>query len=197
MQSPERSRSLIATAIGVLAVVALAPCAAAPGSEVLLQGRAVTESNVLDALTPVPEDDADVQRARTRSLRIAPAGTPSTPPTSPRPSAALLITFETDSAALTQRSREQLDVVAAALKNQRLRDFRFEVAGHADSRGVAAANQVLSQRRAQSVRQYLVVQHDIPEPRLQAVGKGDTEPMNARNIAAPENRRVTITTLAP
>ena len=175
------------------------------GNGKVLSGKAVTESNLLDALTPAAaapaaaagdaNGDADVA-VRTRSLRVT-SNTPAAAVLAPRKkaSASLLITFETNSAQLTPRSKEQLDVVAAALKNDRLKDFSFEVEGHADARGAADANQLLSQQRAESVRAYLVGSHSIPEARLRAVGKGDTEPMNTRDVAAAENRRVTITTV--
>ena len=177
------------------------------GNGKVLSGKAVTENNLLDALTPAAaapaaapaagdaNGDADVA-VRTRSLRVT-SNTPSAAALAPRKkaSASLLITFETNSAQLTARSKEQLDVVAAALKNDRLKDFSFEVEGHADSRGAADANQTLSQQRAESVRAYLVGSHSIAEARLRAVGKGDTEPMNTRDVAAAENRRVTITTI--
>ena len=175
------------------------------GNGKVLSGKAVTESNLLDALTPAAaapaaaagdaNGDADVA-VRTRSLRVT-SNTPAAAVLAPRKkaSASLLITFETNSAQLTARSKEQLDVVAAALKNDRLKDFSFEVEGHADARGAADANQLLSQQRAESVRAYLVGSHSIPEARLRAVGKGDTEPMNTRDVAAAENRRVTITTV--
>ena len=177
------------------------------GNGKVLSGKAVTESNLLDALTPAAaapgaapaagdaNGDADVA-VRTRSLRVT-SNTPAAAVLAPRKkaSASLLITFETNSAQLTARSKEQLDVVAAALKNDRLKDFSFEVEGHADLRGAADANKLLSQQRAESVRAYLVGSHSIAEARLRAVGKGDTEPMNTRDVAAAENRRVTITTI--
>ena len=173
------------------------------GNGKVLSGKAVTETNLLEALTPAAatpaagdaNGDADVA-VRTRSLRVT-SNTPAAAVLAPRKkaSASLLITFETNSAQLTARSKEQLDVVAAALKNDRLKDFSFEVEGHADARGAADANQLLSQQRAESVRAYLVGSHSIAEARLRAVGKGDTEPMNTRDVAAAENRRVTITTI--
>jgi OmpA-OmpF porin, OOP family len=191
---------------GVVACLVLSQAAwAQAGNGKLLSGKAVTESNLLEALTPAAaapaaaagdaNGDADVS-VRTRSLRVT-SNTPAAAVLAPRKkaSASLLITFETNSAQLTARSKEQLDVVAAALKNDRLKDFSFEVEGHADARGAADANKLLSQQRAESVRAYLVGSHSISEPRLRAVGKGDTEPMNTRDVAAAENRRVTITTI--
>ena len=194
-------------ALGLMSCLALSQVVSAQaGNGKVLTGKAVNESNLLEALTPAaaapgaaPAADAngDVDvGVRTRSLRVT-SNTPAAAVLAPRKkaSASLLITFETNSAQLTARSKEQLDVVAAALKNDRLKDFGFEVEGHADARGVAEANKLLSQQRAESVRDYLVGTHSISEARLRAVGKGDTEPMNTRDVAAAENRRVTITTL--
>ncbi|HEY4958230.1 MAG TPA: OmpA family protein [Caldimonas sp.] len=159
----------------------------------LLRGRAVTEANVLDALTPAAPEEKIV----TRSLRVSPdSAAAATLAPRKKPSASLLITFETNSATLTARAKEQLDVVAAALKNDKLRDFTFNVEGHADPRGSAEGNLMLSQQRADSVRSYFVTAHGVAESRLKAIGKGDTEPLNTKDLASAENRRVTIVTNA-
>ena len=194
-------------ALGLMSCLALSQVVSAQaGNGKVLTGKAVNENNLLEALTPPAapaaapatdpnNGDVDVG-VRTRSLRVT-SNTPASAVLTPRKkaSASLLITFETNSSQLTARSKEQLDVVAAALKNDRLKDFSFEVEGHADARGAADANKLLSQQRAESVRDYLVGTHSISEARLRAVGKGDTEPMNTRDVAAAENRRVTITTI--
>ena len=70
------------------------------------------------------------------------------------------------------------------------------VQGHADPRGNPEKNLQLSQHRAESVRDYLVTYKQIPNERLQAIGKGDTELMNRSKPIAPESRRVTIVNLA-
>jgi len=192
-----------AAAATPLLLAAAAPCAHAQADGTVLRGKAVTESNVLQALTPGPattpppaaDGDVDVS-VRTRSLKVEADGPPSSKVLAPKkkPSASLLITFETNSAALTARSKEQLDVVAAALKNDKLKNFTFNVEGHADARGSSEANRQLSQERAEAVRMYLVSAQQVPADRLKAVGKGDSEPMNTRDVAAAENRRVTIVT---
>jgi OOP family OmpA-OmpF porin len=179
------------------AALALALWTAAAGAQPetkVLKGRAVTPQNVLDALTPKPA------AGTSRSLKVTPDGASTSSAVLAAPkkaSASLLITFETNSAVLQPRSKEQLDVVASALKNDRLKDFRFDVEGHADPRGTAEGNQLLSQQRAESVRDYLVSAHGVPESRLRPVGKGDVELLNTRDIAAAENRRVTIVTITP
>jgi OmpA-OmpF porin, OOP family len=95
---------------------------------------------------------------------------------------------------VTMRAKEQLDVVAAALRNDKLAEYSFNIEGHADPRGQSASNLMLSQLRAESVRQYLVEAHSISPERLKALGKGDRELLNPQVPASPENRRVTIVT---
>lgn len=185
-------RTALAALLGAALTAAWPGAASAQtGDTTLLRGRAVTEANVLDALTPAAPEEKIV----TRSLRVSP-DSPAAATLAPRkkPSASLLITFETNSATLTARAKEQLDVVAAALKNDKLKDFSFNVEGHADPRGSSEGNQMLSQQRADSVRSYFVSAHGVAESRLKAVGKGDSEPLNTRDLAAAENRRVTIIT---
>ena len=156
-----------------------------PGGTRVLKGQDVNEDNLLDALTPP---------VRTRSLRAsADAKGVLAPPR--KPSASLLITFETNSADLTPAAKQQLDVVAAALKNERLAAYGFNVEGHADPRGSRDANRVLSQLRAESVRTFLITAHGIESQRLKAEGKGDQELLNRAYPAAAENRRVTIVTV--
>jgi OmpA-OmpF porin, OOP family len=157
---------------------------AAPAA--VLKGQSVTESNLIDALTP---PDTVV----TRSLKVQRDGATGQQ-AARKPSASLLITFETASATLTPQARKQLDVVAAALRNDKLAEYNFNVEGHADPRGASDINLSLSQQRAESVMAYLINAHKIDPKRLKAKGKGDSEVMNKANPAAEENRRVTIVT---
>lgn len=151
----------------------------------ILRGKGVNEEALIQALTPGEEP------IRTRSLRVERDS-----PTAVRPSkpaaASLLITFPTNSASLMPQAQHQLDVVGRALKNEKLAEFRFAIEGHADPRGASDLNQKLSEERAQSVRSYLISTHNIAAERLVALGKGDKEPVNRKNPAADENRRVTI-----
>lgn len=185
MRSTTRFAPKLAAALLLLA----GTCATTWAQETtLLKGNKVTESNLLDALTPAPEP------VLTRSLKVSRSTDAVLAAPKKKPSASLLITFETNSSELTAAAKQQLDVVAAALKNDRLAEYSFNVEGHADPRGVAEANLVLSQQRAESVRAYLVSSHNIAAERLKAEGKGDTDLLNRKVPAAPENRRVTIVT---
>ncbi|MCL4699388.1 MAG: OmpA family protein, partial [Burkholderiaceae bacterium] len=79
-----------------------------------------------------------------------------------------------------------------AKTSERRAGVRFTLEGHADPRGSEDHNQRLSQARAESVRDYLISRHGLDARRVDAVGKGSSNLMNKTQIAAPENRRVTI-----
>jgi OOP family OmpA-OmpF porin len=168
-------------------------CSAAAQTKKVFRGPDITESALIQALTPAP--DSAENSVLSRGIRVNRDNEPRIAPAKPA-SANLLITFETNSAALTPRAKHWLDVVGQALTSDKLADFRFAIQGHADPRGDTEANLKLSQLRAESVRQYLVQNKHIQDGRLEAVGKGDKELMNVANPIAPENRRVTIVNLA-
>jgi outer membrane protein OmpA-like peptidoglycan-associated protein len=185
------SRARPARALLAAALAAGAAVAYAQSSDVLLRGAQFSEEALVNALKPpLPEG--------TLSRTIRPVGAPPPRPAAPaKPaSASLLVTFETNSAELTADARRQLDVVARALANDQLANLSFAIEGHADLRGSPDDNLRLSQARAEAVREYLVSVGRIGPERLAAVGKGDREPLNTREVAAPENRRVTFVTRA-
>lgn len=154
---------------------------------VMKEGQ-VSETALIDALAPE-------EPIRTRSIRVI-RDNPAPSTSSKPPSASLLITFDTNSADLSPSGKQSLDVVAQALASDKLASFRFAIEGHADPRGLPAANLKLSQLRAESVRSYLIHSKKIDGARLEAIGKGDQELMNKSNRDAPENRRVTIVNLS-
>ena len=79
-----------------------------------------------------------------------------------------------------------------ALSSAELRGGTFVVAGHTDAVGSYASNQELSERRAESVKRYLVSNFQIPAATLVTVGYGKTKLKNNSDPNAAENRRVQI-----
>ena len=111
-----------------------------------------------------------------------------------RPKLALDINFESGSSDLRDDVRGDLDVVGAALSDERLRDKRFMLVGHTDHLGDAAYNQTLSELRAESARQYLIDTYQIAPERIQFKGLGESQPMMKGQDAAAmkRNRRVEL-----
>jgi len=104
------------------------------------------------------------------------------------------VTFETNSAVLTGDSKPVLNDVAEGLvKHHRL---KVELQGYTDSTGSDKYNIVLSGKRANSVREYLISQSVLPE-QLTAKGFGKADPVasNATPAGRAKNRRVVMKVL--
>jgi outer membrane protein OmpA-like peptidoglycan-associated protein len=73
-------------------------------------------------------------------------------------------------------------------------DNRVRIEGHTDSVGNDEYNQGLSEKRAQSVANYIVQKHQIDEKRLETVGLGESKPIapNTTSSGRSQNRRVEI-----
>jgi outer membrane protein OmpA-like peptidoglycan-associated protein len=102
------------------------------------------------------------------------------------------VNFITDSAELTPESKSTLDRTAASLRAWP--EVRVEIGGHTDSVADDAYNLELSQRRAETVRAYLI-HEGIHASRLVAKGYGETRPIapNDTESGRAKNRRVELT----
>ena len=101
-----------------------------------------------------------------------------------------VVYFEVNSHEIAARSHRLLDQVATVLRdNPQL--VRVRIEGHTDSTGSRDYNLDLSQRRAESVRAYLIGQ-DVAGERLDARGFGPDRPVedNATEEGRAANRRV-------
>lgn len=131
---------------------------------------------------------------RTRSVHVGPTGFgPSDGSAAAQPghderALDLLVTFELDSARLTDAARANLDAFVQALEHPALAGSRFAVEGHTDATGPADHNLTLSERRAAAVRDYLT-RKGVDPTKLVAHGFGEARP-RAADPNAGENRRV-------
>ncbi|TNF32427.1 MAG: OmpA family protein, partial [Deltaproteobacteria bacterium] len=107
------------------------------------------------------------------------------------------IQFKSGGAELTDRSKSVLDQVAAVLQAHAEID-RVRIEGHTDSFGDREFNVDLAERRAWSVRAYLI-ERGVAEKRLFAKGFGPTRPVatNRTEAGRAENRRVEFHVVAP
>ena len=101
------------------------------------------------------------------------------------------VLFDTGSATLKPGAREKLARVAGILASHP--DLHIEIEGHTDSVGGDDYNLRLSERRAESVRAYLVQQR-IPTAAVDTEGFGESRPVatNATTAGRQQNRRVEL-----
>ncbi|HEX3928240.1 MAG TPA: OmpA family protein [Gemmatimonadales bacterium] len=73
-------------------------------------------------------------------------------------------------------------------------DLHLTIEGHTDNTGTVAGNQTLSEKRAASVRQYLIDNYRVEGARLKSVGYGQTKPVASNDTAEgrQNNRRVEL-----
>jgi len=104
--------------------------------------------------------------------------------------------FGFEDATLNPEASAALDAFAEALKAEN-KNVYIEIQGHTDSSGPEDFNLQLGERRAESVRRYLNLQHGIPLHRMSVISYGESAPLVEENSreARAQNRRVSLVVL--
>jgi outer membrane protein OmpA-like peptidoglycan-associated protein len=176
--------SLVFAAAQLALTVGPAMSQSAPG-----QADSFNNDELVCALNPKCGPERVVIRRRGITIAPTEASTRTAPASSPYFNN---ITFDFDSADLTHKAQVMLDRIAIALHDPNNIKVHYRIEGHTDAKGSSAYNQILSERRAEAVREYLVTM-GVSEERLTAVGFGKSRPLPnppAASPFAPINRRV-------
>ena len=210
------SKPTMRTLTAMLALVTMS-VALAFGCGAALAGDNVTEDQILKALAPAkkpppltrglsigPQTETDpaaaadegkfVQAIRGRATRSLSTSEREEIATiaKTKPNIDLEITFDYNSADISQKSMASVQALGRALTSPDLKGSTFIVAGHTDAAGGEAYNQDLSERRADSIKQYLVTKYNISGPDLVTVGYGKSKLKDSANPLAEVNRRVQV-----
>jgi outer membrane protein OmpA-like peptidoglycan-associated protein len=151
-----------------------------------------TEEDLAKSLFPEAQSDV-----RTRGIGPArPQSTlPSPPPT--KPSVALNVFFESNSDKILRDYHDDLDKLGKVLTAPQYSAYRVQIEGHTDSIGSDSYNRRLSEKRADSVKRYLIQHFPIPSDRLVVRGFGKSNPIasNDTSEGRDKNRRVEVVNL--
>ena len=109
-----------------------------------------------------------------------------------KPKIDLEINFDYNSADISAKSLSSVQALGRALTNPDLKGSTFIVAGHTDAAGGESYNQDLSERRADSIKKYLVEKFNIASGDLVTVGYGKSKLKDPNNPLADVNRRVQV-----
>src|SRR5215469_6116757 len=102
------------------------------------------------------------------------------------------VKFAFDKDKLTSKAKEALDQLAGSISSTK--GYIIALEGSTDSVGPADYNYDLSQRRANSVIQYLATKYNVPAHKIYVIGLGKDKPVETNKTAAgrADNRRVDV-----
>jgi outer membrane protein OmpA-like peptidoglycan-associated protein len=109
-----------------------------------------------------------------------------------KPNIDLTITFDYNSANISAKSLPEVQKLGRALTNDDLKGSTFLLAGHTDAAGSDNYNQDLSERRADSIKRYLMDNFHIASTDLVTVGYGKSKLKDPGQPLAEVNRRVQV-----
>ena len=109
-----------------------------------------------------------------------------------KPKIDLEINFDYNSAEISTKSLPSVQALGRALSSADLNGSTFVVVGHTDAAGGEAYNQDLSERRADSIKRYLVDKYGINGTDLVTVGYGKSKLKDPNQPMAEANRRVQV-----
>jgi outer membrane protein OmpA-like peptidoglycan-associated protein len=169
----------------------------------LTAGRAQTATSsgdIIEKLAVEAESDIDLaalkQQAADRIKARADAQPQKRPPIAPQltklPQIRFDVVFDQDSSLIRPASYQTIGSIADALSDPKLRPYRYLIVDHVESAGRRDHNLILSQRRAESIRDVLVNTFKVSPKRLQALGLGEEQLQDVNRPAAPANARVQI-----
>jgi len=107
----------------------------------------------------------------------------------------ITITFDYDSDRIKPESIAAVEELGKALTSDALAKAKIVLNGHTDAAGSDGYNLDLSNRRAASVRNFLIEKFSIDGSRLVAIGYGEERLKNTADPVAAENRRVEVINL--
>jgi outer membrane protein OmpA-like peptidoglycan-associated protein len=112
-----------------------------------------------------------------------------------RPGVNIPVQFDFDRSDLNSRGIHQITELGKALIRGKMQSWSFLLVGHTDKRGTRAYNQVLSEKRAHSVKKELERRFPSLIRRLETEGRGETELFYDGDTESDHmlNRRVKVT----
>jgi outer membrane protein OmpA-like peptidoglycan-associated protein len=188
-----RNAGLLAALLIVLAAPYAAHAQATAPAEDLVGALAGAET--------APELDIAAlrQQALERPKSKATAQPVNRPPLVPEllklPQITLDILFDPDSSIIRPGSYRTLGRIADTLTDPALLPYRFLIVGHTESGGRRDHNLIVSQRRADAIRDVLVTTFKISPKRLQTLGLGEEQLRDAARPSSATNRRIQIVSL--
>ena len=112
------------------------------------------------------------------------------------PTFSVAITFDTDTPVVRPESYQTLGRIADALVQASLLPYSFLIVGHMETTGRRENNVILSQRRADAIRDTMVNTFKISSKRIQTIGLGEEQFVDPAHPASQLNEQIQLVTIA-
>jgi outer membrane protein OmpA-like peptidoglycan-associated protein len=109
-----------------------------------------------------------------------------------KPNIDLTITFDYNSSNISAKSMPEVEKLGRALTSDSLKGSTFLLAGHTDAAGGDSYNQELSEKRADSIKRYLMDNYHLAATDLVTVGYGKSKLKDPAQPLSEMNRRVQV-----
>ena len=197
MRLQKKARWRISLLIALLAGSIASPSAA----QTPAGGTAGDWVNKLAGLETAPDLDIAAlrqqvtDRVKSRADGVAAKRPPVAPQLLKLPQLAVEIRFDEDVAVIRPESYQTLGRIADVLGDPKLLAYKFLIVVHTVSAGRRENNLTLSQRRADVIREVLANTFKISSKRLQAIGLGEEQLLDAAHPTATTNHRIQVATV--
>lgn len=191
------ARSLIGGLLAVVVITAMAPA----------RSQEVTRDDIVRQLArfeAVPTLDLPALKQQTQErskLRGRNEPPPQKrPPIAPElmnlPALNVDIQFDQDTPIVRPDSYQTVGRIADAMVHSELLPYTFLIVGHVEANGRREPNVILSQRRADAIRDILANTFKISVKRLQSIGLGEEQLLDPSKPTASVNQQIQIITVA-
>jgi len=192
---PFRDIALIAVG-GLLVLATPASAQSAPGRDDIVAKLEKYQSDLELDVPALRQQVTERSKMRGKSEPPPQKRPPIAPDLNKLPTFNLDIAFDVDTPIVQPDSYQTVGRVADALVHSSLLPYTFLVVGHVEANGKREANAILSQRRADAIREILVNTFKISAKRIQSVGLGEEQLLDFARPTAPANNQIQIMTLA-
>jgi OmpA-OmpF porin, OOP family len=192
-----RSAGMIVTALAILAVpVSSSRGQAAPARDDIVNALKNFDSAPDLDIAAMRQKVLDRSRSRSRKDPEPNQRPPIVPEILNLPTFTVSIDFDSDTPVVRPSSYETVGRIADALVQANLLPYSFLIVGHTSSDGRREANAMLSQRRADAIRDSLVNTFKISSKRVQSLGLGEEQFVDQAHPTSPANVQIQIVTIA-
>jgi OOP family OmpA-OmpF porin len=182
-------------------VLVLTPCLPARGQNAPARDDIVSQLSQFDTapdldIAALKQQVLERSRSRSRNEPPPEKRQPIAPDLLKLPTFSVAVTFDTDTPVVRPESYQTVGRIADALVQASLLPYSFLIVGHMETTGRRENNAMLSQRRADAIRDALVNTFKISSKRIQSLGLGEEQFVDPAHPTSAVNEQIQIVTIA-